>query len=221
MLFVAGEKTERRILTRTFRRKSQTGSSAINSKSISMIAGCTLRAYKRQYIQDIPLYGEMHRFIPIYVTWAGALVVETPVTHHPRKQGVSKYGLWRIPKVLLDLTTLKFLRDFFVTPIYFFGLVGVSFSVIGLIIGGIDIALWIDGKHVELAAALAVLAPLMIILGVVEITLGIIAEVLIRMHHEHQNKPIGSVRPKTSVWIRHVRNCWCLPSKSPQQCHCP
>ena len=150
--------------------------------------GCTLRAYKRQYIEDIPLYGEMHRFIPIYVTWAGAKIVETPVRHHPRRKGVSKYGLWRIPKVLLDLTTLKFLRDFFVTPIYFFGLVGVSFSLIGLIVAGIDVALWIDGGHKELAAALAVLAPIMIILGVVEITLGIIAEVLIRMHHEHQNK---------------------------------
>jgi len=150
--------------------------------------GCTLRAYKRPYIQDIPLYGEMHRFIPIYVTWAGAKVVETPVKHHPRRKGVSKYGLWRIPKVLLDLTTLKFLRDFFVTPIYFFGLVGVSFSLIGLIVGCVDVALWLDGRHIELAAALAVLAPIMIILGVVEITLGIIAEVLIRMHHEHQNK---------------------------------
>lgn len=86
--------------------------------------GCTLRIYRKEFIQDIPLYGEMHRFIPIYVTWAGARLVEVPVKHHPRTQGESKYGLWRIPKVLLDLTTLKFLRDFFVTPIYFFWMVG-------------------------------------------------------------------------------------------------
>ena len=83
--------------------------------------GCTLRIYRKEFIQDIPLYGEMHRFIPIYVTWAGARLVEVPVKHHARTRGESKYGLWRIPKVLLDLTTLKFLRDFFVTPIYFFG----------------------------------------------------------------------------------------------------
>ena len=83
--------------------------------------GCTLRAYKREFLEQIPLYGEMHRFIPIYVTWAGAKLIEVPVRHHPRVRGTSKYGLSRVFKVLLDLTTVKFLRDFFVTPIYFFG----------------------------------------------------------------------------------------------------
>ena len=150
--------------------------------------GCTLRIYRKEFIKDIPLYGEMHRFIPIYVTWAGARLIEVPVKHHPRTRGVSKYGLWRIPKVLLDLTTLKFLRDFFVTPIYFFGWLGISFVAVGLVLTSSAIALWAQGIHPELAGSLTTLGPVIAVLGLVEITLGIIAEVLIRMHFELQQK---------------------------------
>ena len=150
--------------------------------------GCTLRIYRKEFIQDIPLYGEMHRFIPIYVTWAGARLVEVPVRHHPRTRGESKYGLWRIPKVLLDLTTLKFLRDFFVTPIYFFGWLGIGFVAVGLLLMTSSIALWMNQGNPELAAALTTLGPVLFGLGLVEITLGIIAEVLIRMHFELQQK---------------------------------
>jgi glycosyltransferase involved in cell wall biosynthesis len=150
--------------------------------------GCTLRIYRKEFIKDIPLYGEMHRFIPIYVTWAGARLVEVPVAHHPRTNGESKYGLWRIPKVLLDLTTLKFLRDFFVTPIYFFGWLGIGFALMGLIIMTTSLVLWMNPEHPELAASLTTLGPLLFGLGLVEITLGIIAEVLIRMHFELQQK---------------------------------
>lgn len=150
--------------------------------------GCTLRIYKREYIQGIPLYGEMHRFIPIYVTWAGAKLVEMPVRHHPRTIGQSKYGLGRIPKVLLDLTTVKFLRDFYVTPIYFFGWTGFGFFGLGLLTlmaaGGVALAGTLD-----LALILGASAVLMVMLGTVEITLGIIAEVLIRMHHDVRDRP--------------------------------
>ena len=156
--------------------------------------GCTLRVYKRAYIEDIPLYGEMHRFIPIYVTWAGARIIEVEVRHHPRHRGVSKYGLGRIPKVLLDLTTVKFLRDFYVTPIYFFGWVG-FLLVAGGILSGITAALsWALWDEPSLSAALTVVAPMLTIFGVVEITLGIIAEVLIRMHYEIQAKAPYRVR---------------------------
>ena len=149
--------------------------------------GCTLRAYKRKFIEDIPLYGEMHRFIPIYVTWAGARITEMPVRHHPRTHGTSKYGLGRIPKVLLDLTTLKFLRDFFVTPIYFFGWLGILLVIGGAGVGIAALVAWLQGAEV-LAVGLMVLGPLLATIGLVEITLGIIAEVLIRMHYEIQNK---------------------------------
>ena len=150
--------------------------------------GCTLRVYRREYLEQIPLYGEMHRFIPIYVTWAGARLLEVPVRHHPRTRGTSKYGLSRVFKVLLDLTTVKFLRDFFVTPIYFFGWLGFLLVASGLALGGIALAMWILGMQPLLAACFTVISPMLVIFGLVEVTLGIIAEVLIRMHYEIQGR---------------------------------
>lgn len=152
--------------------------------------GCTLRVYKRAYIQHIPLYGEMHRFIPIYVTWAGAKLAEMPVRHHARVRGVSKYGLGRIPKVLLDLTTVKFLRDFYVTPIYFFGYTGIAFGIAGALVALAGL--------IVLKPVIAVGGVLMGMLGIVEITLGIVAEVLIRMHYD--------IRDKAPYRIRRVHN---------------
>ena len=156
--------------------------------------GCTLRVYRREFVQDIPLYGEMHRFIPIYVTWAGARLKEVPVRHHPRIHGEAKYGLERIFKVLLDLTTVKFLRDFFVTPIYFFGWVGFMLVFAGLISGALAIPCWYLLDRPLIAACLTIVAPMLSIFGVVEITLGIIAEVLIRMHYEIQGKNPYKIR---------------------------
>jgi len=150
--------------------------------------GCTLRVYKREFLEQIPLYGEMHRFIPIYVTWAGARLLEVPVRHHPRTRGESKYGLSRVFKVLLDLTTVKFLRDFFVTPIYFFGWLGFLLVASGFAAGLGAIALWTVADQPLLAACLTVISPMLAIFGVVEVTLGIIAEVLIRMHYEIQGR---------------------------------
>lgn len=150
--------------------------------------GCTLRVYKRAYIEDIPLYGEMHRFIPIYVTWAGAKIIEIPVTHHPRVNGISKYGLWRIPKVLLDLTTLKFLRDFFVTPIYFFGWLGIILCVLATLSGTFAVVGYHQGIDSIYVAGLGILFPILLAFGLVQLTLGIIAEVLIRMNFELQSK---------------------------------
>lgn len=163
--------------------------------------GCTLRAYKRPYIEHIPLYGEMHRFIPIYVTWAGARIKEVPVRHHPRTRGVSKYGLSRIPKVLLDLTTLKFLRDFYVTPIYFFGWLGFALLLTGLVSGLAAIPLWLAGGAHWLAATFTIIAPTLVCFGLVEVTLGIIAEVLIRMHYESMGKQPFRVRVARNVEV--------------------
>ncbi|MCB9777854.1 MAG: glycosyltransferase family 2 protein [Alphaproteobacteria bacterium] len=162
--------------------------------------GCTLRVYKREYIAHIPLYGEMHRFIPIYVTWAGARLKEVPVRHHPRTRGVSKYGLSRIPKVLLDLTTLKFLRDFYVTPIYFFGWLGILFFFAGALATLAAVPAWLFGS-VGAGAALGVLGPILAALGLVEVTLGIIAEVLIRMHYEAMGKEPYRVRSARNLEV--------------------
>ena len=155
--------------------------------------GCTLRVYRREYIRGIPLYGEMHRFIPIYVTWAGARIIEVPVRHHPRTRGVSKYGLGRIPKVLLDLTTVKFLRDFYVTPIYFFGWLGFLCILAGTISVCLAVMAWAAGAPL-LATVFAIVGPVLAVSGVLEVTLGIIAEVLIRMHYEMQDKAPYRIR---------------------------
>lgn len=175
-------------LTRNFPSKVANALISRLSKVYLHDYGCTLRIYKREFIQGIPLYGEMHRFIPIYVTWAGAKLVEMPVRHHARTIGKSKYGLGRIPKVLLDLTTVKFLRDFYVTPIYFFGWTGFGFFGLGLLtlLAAAGVAL---SGTLDLALILGASAVLMVMLGTVEITLGIIAEVLIRMHHDVRDRP--------------------------------
>ncbi len=185
-------------LTRTFPSKVANALISKLSKVPLHDYGCTLRAYRREYIEDIPLYGEMHRFIPIYVTWAGARLLEVPVRHHPRVRGKTKYGLMRIPKVLLDLTTLKFLRDFYVTPIYFFGFVGFFLVLAGALCGIAALALWGPLDQPLLASSLTIVAPMLAIFGVVEITLGVIAEVLIRMHFD--------VRQKMPYRVRSTRN---------------
>ncbi len=161
--------------------------------------GCTLRIYKTEYIQHIPLYGEMHRFIPIYVTWAGARLVEMPVRHHARVRGESKYGLSRIPKVLLDLTTVKFLRDYYVTPIYFFGWTGILFFLLGLTVGaGAGLSVWLSDDP-ALTAVLGIGAALMAMFGIVEVTLGIVAEVLIRMHYDIRDKAPYRIHSVTNL----------------------
>lgn len=201
---VCGWRRDRKdaLLSRTLPSRIANGLISRLSKVYLHDYGCTLRVYRREFVVELPLYGEMHRFIPIYVTWAGARLIELPVNHRPRTRGQSKYGLSRIPKVLLDLTTVKFLRDFFVTPIYFFGWVGFLLVLAGLATGGVAVAFWGWMNQPLLAAALTVVSPMLAIFGVVEITLGVIAEVLIRMHFEVQGKApyrVATVRNMAGV----------------------
>ena len=94
--------------------------------------GCSLKAYRREVLKDVNLYGEMHRFIPIYAAWAGGRVTEIPVTHHPRTAGVSKYGISRTIKVVFDMVTIKFMASYLTKPIYLFGGAGMISFVISL-----------------------------------------------------------------------------------------
>jgi dolichol-phosphate mannosyltransferase len=116
--------------------------SVLANKIISMIGkvplhdyGCTLKAYKREILRNVRLYGEMHRFIPIYARWVGARVTEIPVRHHPRKAGSSKYGMMRIFKVILDLMVVKFLLSYSQKPIYVFGGMGLLMILGGFLSG--------------------------------------------------------------------------------------
>src|SRR2546427_7772992 len=97
--------------------------------------GCTLKAYRREVIQDVRLYGEMHRFIPIYASWAGARVAEIPVDHHARTMGKSKYGISRTVKVVFDLMTIKFMAEYHTKPIYVFGTFGMLAFLLSIVAG--------------------------------------------------------------------------------------
>ena len=150
--------------------------------------GCTLKVYRREYVRDIPLYGEMHRFIPIYVTWAGARIVEVPVNHRARMKGTSKYGLSRTFRVVLDLTTTIFLRDFYTNPLYFFGYYGFGAIALGGIAAAMAVVMkYVDGTFIHKNPMMN-LSAMFVMLGVNSFFFGLLAEVLIRMNFEIQKK---------------------------------
>ena len=151
--------------------------------------GCTLKAYRREFLEPVNLYGEMHRFIPIYAKWAGARVTEMVVTHHPRLEGKSKYGIMRTFKVLLDLLTVKFLGDYATKPLYFFG--GLGFGMFAL--GALTALFTLFQRFAEHAYVhrnpLFVIAVFLVMLGVQSVMMGLLAELQIRTYHEAQSKP--------------------------------
>lgn len=161
--------------------------------------GCSLKAYRREVLKDVNLYGEMHRFIPIYAAWAGGSVTEIPVAHYPRIAGQSKYGLSRTIKVVFDLVTIKFMASYLTKPIYVFGWAGVLAFAISIFAGAfaclMKFADW--PKHADfIQTPLPVLAMMMLGLGVQFFLMGLIAEMLVRTYHESQNKPIYTVKTK-------------------------
>jgi glycosyltransferase involved in cell wall biosynthesis len=156
--------------------------------------GCTLKAYRREFLSGFRLYGEMHRFIPAYVHAAGARVAEVVVQHHPRKFGKSKYGLERTLKVILDLFTVKFLLSFSVSPIYIFGGVGIGtifLSAITLIFLALRRIFFSTSV---LGSPFFQISIMFFALGFQTILMGLIAELLMRTYHETSNKPTYTIR---------------------------
>lgn len=167
----------------------------IANKIISLISGvrlhdygCTLKSYRSDFIKKVKLYGEMHRFIPIYTFWQGANIAEIEVNHRPRKYGKSKYGLSRTFKVLLDLLTVKFLNSYLSKPIYIFGGSGLLLLTLGVIVGVITLIqkyfyqVWIHRNP------LLLLAVFLFILGMLFVILGLLGEVLVRTYYEISNE---------------------------------
>ena len=156
--------------------------------------GCTLKAYRRDALEGFRLYGEMHRFIPVFAHSIGARITEVEVHHHARRFGKAKYGLERTLKVLLDLFTVKFLLDYANKPIYLFGGAGISF----IAIGGLTLLYLFLRRTFQnvavLGSPLFMLAVMFIILGFQSILMGLIAELLVRTYHESQHKPTYTVR---------------------------
>lgn len=152
--------------------------------------GCSLKAYRRDVLDGVKLYGEMHRFVPVYAAWNGARVTELPVTHHPRIHGVSKYGLERVIKVVLDLLVVKFLFRYSGKPIYVFG--GFGLLAIGL---AFAFGLWALGLKLFsgtslIQTPLPMLAVFLSSIGVISILMGLLAEMINRTYHESQAKPV-------------------------------
>ena len=156
--------------------------------------GCTLKAYRKEVLGGMRLYGEMHRFVPIYASWMGAKVVELPVRHKARRFGQSKYGLNRTFKVVLDLLVVKFFSRYLVKPIYVFGGFGI-WSILGGIVT-ISYALFL--KFFEstslIQTPLPVLAAILILIGVISILMGFLAEVMVRTYFESQGIRAYKVR---------------------------
>jgi len=161
--------------------------------------GCTLKAYRRDALEGFRLYGEMHRFIPVFAHSIGARITELPVRHHPRKFGVTKYGLERTVKVVLDLVTVKFLLSYSNKPIHLFGGAGAGL----MLLGAVDLLyLFIRRTFFNIPAStspLLLVGVMVFIMGFQSILMGLIAELLARTYHESQQKPTYTIREAYNI----------------------
>jgi glycosyltransferase involved in cell wall biosynthesis len=150
--------------------------------------GCSLKAYRREVLEDVKLYGEMHRFIPIYASWHGARVTEMVVNHRARTAGASKYGLNRTGKVILDLLVVKFLVSYTTKPIYLFG----GFGLLSLLASSVAFAAAVGyklfGDKSFVQTPLPLLAVLFVLVGVLSLLMGLLAELTVRTYYESQGK---------------------------------
>lgn len=158
--------------------------------------GCSLKAYRRESLQDVRLYGEMHRFIPIYAAWAGARVTEIPVEHHARTMGKSKYGLSRTLKVVFDLMTIKFMASYQTKPIYVFGSFGMLAFAVSILSGLYAVFLKLIEEADFVQTPLPILSVVMFAVGIQFLLMGLLAEMLVRTYHESQAKTIYAVRER-------------------------
>ena len=156
--------------------------------------GCTLKAYRIDVLKDVRLYGEMHRFIPIYASWMGGRTTEIPVHHHPRHSGSSKYGLERISKVLLDLMVVKFLERHFVKPIYVFGGFGLFTLFVSFFCLGTMLYLKIFKGVSMILTPLPLLTALTFLVGFMSLLMGLLAEMLVRIYFDSEGRAPYYVR---------------------------
>jgi glycosyltransferase involved in cell wall biosynthesis len=169
--------------------------STIANRIISWISGvhlhdygCSLKAYRRNVLQEVRLYGEMHRFVPIYASWQGARVAELPVQHHPRTRGKSNYGIERTFKVILDLIVVKFLASYATKPIYVFG----GFGIVSLLLatGAFILMIYFKlfGNKTFIQTPLPMVVVMFVLVGCLSMLLGLVAELTVRTYYESQGK---------------------------------
>ncbi|BDV41753.1 glycosyl transferase [Geotalea uraniireducens] len=161
--------------------------------------GCTLKAYRREVLDGVNLYGEMHRFVPALASQVGARVAELPVRHHPRLHGTSKYGISRTTRVVLDLMTVKFLLTYSTKPIQLFGKWGIYTILAGVVSGGLTLYMKLfEGVSMN-RNPLLILTAFLLFAGVQFIALGLLGEVNARTYYEAQGKPIYAVRERLNL----------------------
>lgn len=156
--------------------------------------GCTLKAYRREVLQEISLYGEMHRMIPVLAHLMGARIAEIEVTHHTRAGGASKYNLSRALSVILDLITLKFFLGYFTRPLHFFGLVGIGSMLSGLAAFAIMVCMKVFQQVDMTGNPFMILGVMLLIVGAQLVMVGLLGEVTIRTYFESQNKSTYVIR---------------------------
>jgi glycosyltransferase involved in cell wall biosynthesis len=156
--------------------------------------GCTLKAFRRDVVKNIKLYGEMHRFIPAIASTMGVAIAEVPVNHRPRIHGKSKYNITKSVRVALDLLTVKFLLSYSTRPLQFFGLFGLLAGLMGGILGGILSYQRLILKQGIANRPLLLLSVLLIVIGIQFITMGLLGEIMVRIYHEAVEKDIYAVR---------------------------
>jgi len=151
--------------------------------------GSGLKAYKAEVVKNINIYGEMHRFIPAVANWYGVKIKEIETTHHPRRQGKSKYGISRTLIVILDLITIKFLQNFSTKPLQAFGPIGLLCGFAGFIICSYLSIVWFSGQGIG-NRPLLLLGVLLIVVGIQLIGMGLLGEMLVSVYHKGQRKPL-------------------------------
>lgn len=163
--------------------------------------GCTLKAYRAEIIKSIKLYGEMHRFITAYAYWNGAKITEIPVNYIPRVHGQTHYGFNRVWRVIFDLLTLKFLSGYATRPLHLFGSVGLISILLGLTAGGFAVYFkFSETNHKDfIQTPLPVLMATLVIVGIMFVMIGLLAEILVRTYHESQGKTIYQIKDKINL----------------------
>jgi glycosyltransferase involved in cell wall biosynthesis len=156
--------------------------------------GCTLKAFRRDVVKNVKLYGELHRFIPAIASHMGVAIAEVEVNHRPRRHGKSKYRIFRFTRVILDLLTVKFLLSYSTRPLQIFGLLGFFSGFLGFLI-----SLWLSYQRLVLKMSVAnrpllLLGVLLIVIGIQFVTLGLLAEIMVRAYHESSGKAIYFIR---------------------------
>ncbi|HSN83218.1 MAG TPA: glycosyltransferase family 2 protein [Polyangiales bacterium] len=171
--------------------------------------GCTLKAYRATALKGEQLYGEMHRFIPIYASWRGGRITELVVNHRARQFGSSKYGLGRTFKVLLDLMTVKFLSGYSTKPAYLFGGIGITLLGVGVVLASISVLEWLIWNTWPHKMTVMMLATFFVTNGVALLCIGLLAELVVRIYH-------GQGHRKTYVLAADLR-----PEEAPAEAPMP